>query len=841
MEQLFKRLKPFLVIIIRYPLRTIIISLLLGVAGFWLSTNLRIDTELAELIPRSYHSVQALDQLREQVGAEHEVAVVIESPSFATNKKFAEQLIPRALDIKQSNNQPYFLRAEFRKEINFLKQNAIYFATDHELDQLEEYLNQKIDDAKEEANPFYFELEEEISTDSLGKELSSMYDELVGSEYLISEDSTAMIVKLFPNGSQTDLAFVRNTYDDLQELVDRMEPASFHPEMKIVLAGRLIRTLIEVQTITRDVTNSFGTGVLMLLVFVVLYFQYKSYQAQTGNTFSYVLLFKQLRYVPAHVLILALPLVLSLAVTFGIAWLAYQQLTIMTATLGLLLFGMGIDFGIHFFARYSEERRHLPINAAIIKTFMTTGQAITVVGLTTASAFFILMIADFKGFSEFGFIAGVGLILSIFAYLCFLPALLVTLEQIKWLNLTTHSADSRQNLSTKKATSKQWSILIPYSIIGISIVVSIIALVELPNLKFEYDFAELEPRYEEYIRLSREMNKVYSDRRTRNAAYIIVDNAQQSISVANVLRQRMESDTATPTIRNVETFQDRFPFDSMATYHKLERIQQIRQLLSDPFLESSDDTQIVRLREASSTTTTIPLEKVPDFIKDPFTSKSGEIGNLVIIYPSVGLADGRNSMFFADDVGQVTTPHGDTFYAGSTSIVASDMLRLMIEETPFMVLLTILFIVIFKLIVLRGIKWMILALLPLIVSFLWLFGLMEIIGWKLNFYNLVVLPTVLGIGDDSGIHIIHRYLEEGKGSITRVLWSTGEHITMSACTTMLGFGGLLFSIHPGMRSIGEMAVLGIALTLFAALFLLPALLKVMEKWQRKKQDLAQVQ
>ena len=141
---------------------------------------------------------------------------------------------------------------------------------------------------------------------------------------------------------------------------------------------------------------------------------------------------------------------------------------------------------------------------------------------------------------------------------------------------------------------------------------------------------------------------------------------------------------------------------------------------------------------------------------------------------------------------------------------------------------------IFKLIILRGIKWMVLALLPLAASFVWLFGLMEVVDWKLNFYNLVVLPTILGIGDDSGIHMVHRYLEEGRGSVRRVLRSTGEHISVSTVTTMLGFGGLLFSIHPGMRSIGEVAILGIGLSMFAALFVLPALLNLLEPARTSK-------
>ena len=148
-----------------------------------------------------------------------------------------------------------------------------------------------------------------------------------------------------------------------------------------------------------------------------------------------------------------------------------------------------------------------------------------------------------------------------------------------------------------------------------------------------------------------------------------------------------------------------------------------------------------------------------------------------------------------------------------------------------MVALTLLLIVVFKLVILRRVKWVLLALLPLASSFLWLFGIMELFGWQLNFYNLVVLPTILGIGDDSGIHIVHRYLEEGRGSIGRVMRSTGEHVAVSAFTTMIGFGGWLLSMHPGLHSIGQLAVVGIGLTLVAALVFLPALLQWGEEWR----------
>ncbi len=827
-ERLFNFLYPAIHYIVANPYRILLGCIATAVAGFWLATNLKIDNDLSKLIPQSYPSVQAINTLREQVGAENEMAMAIESPSFEANKKFAETLISKALSLENPRSEePFFTRAEFRKEIHFLKNNALYFATEHELDLLEEFLENRIDEAKKAANPFYFELDEDDSpTDSLSEALDSMYDELIGSEYLMSEDSLTMVVKFYPSGSQTDLQFIRDAYRTMQQLVDEIKPASFHPDMEVTLAGRLLRTLIEVETITKDVKESFGMGVFMLLLVVVIYFFYKSYRISAGVAFNGSILLQEIVRIPSIVIIMAFPLVLSLCWTFGFAYLLLGNLNIMTSTLGLLLFGMGIDFGIHFFARYSEERGNgFTVTDSLVTTFMTTGQAITVVGITTSAAFFVLMIADFKGFSEFGMIAGLGILFAILAYIMFLPALISVLERFRFLNL--HISADKGEVKERNDTFTSSKIFIP-AIFLVGIGLTIFAFINLSNVSFQYDFSELEPEYIRYQELNSKVRKAYSDRSTRNAAYIVTNTPDDAQQVAKILRNRIAVDTVTSTVDRVEIFQDRFPTTEQRKRDKLSRLADIRQLLDDPFLKDQDDEQLEQLNRAASVRQVISIEEVPDFLRNPFTSKSGGVGNLVIIYPLVSLGDGRNSMNFADDVGKVQISENKTYYAGSTSIVASDMLRLMIDEAPIMVVLTISIIIIFKLLVLGGIKWTLLALLPLATSFLWMFGLMPAFGWQLNFYNLVVLPTVLGIGDDSGIHIVHRYLEEGKGSITKVLYSTGEHITVSAFTTIVGFGGLLFSLHPGMESIGELAILGIFLTLLAALFLLPAVLRLLE-------------
>jgi predicted RND superfamily exporter protein len=105
---------------------------------------------------------------------------------------------------------------------------------------------------------------------------------------------------------------------------------------------------------------------------------------------------------------------------------------------------------------------------------------------------------------------------------------------------------------------------------------------------------------------------------------------------------------------------------------------------------------------------------------------------------------------------------------------------------------------------------------------------MEVFGLMVNFYNMIVFPAILGIGNDAGVHMAHRYREEGPGSLWTVLRSTGEHVTMGTLTTMVGFGGLLLSFHPGLNSMGTLAVLGLGTTLLAAVVFLPALLQWLE-------------
>jgi predicted RND superfamily exporter protein len=129
-----------------------------------------------------------------------------------------------------------------------------------------------------------------------------------------------------------------------------------------------------------------------------------------------------------------------------------------------------------------------------------------------------------------------------------------------------------------------------------------------------------------------------------------------------------------------------------------------------------------------------------------------------------------------------------------------------------------------------------LVLVPLFAGFLWIFGVMALFGMKFNFFSVIMLPLVFGLGDDYAEIVYGRYKEEGPGSVHFVLTHTGPAVAMSALTTFIGFGALLFASHNGLRSIGVMAAVGIACVFGAAVMLLPSLIVVMEKFGKGGKD-----
>jgi predicted exporter len=114
-----------------------------------------------------------------------------------------------------------------------------------------------------------------------------------------------------------------------------------------------------------------------------------------------------------------------------------------------------------------------------------------------------------------------------------------------------------------------------------------------------------------------------------------------------------------------------------------------------------------------------------------------------------------------------------------------------------------------------------LSLATLAFSALLLVAAMGWMGWSWNLMNLVAVPLLLGMGVDFSIHM-QLALREHAGDNLKVRGSTGRALLLAGSTTVAGFASLAFSSNSGMASLGRTCALGIGLTLFTAIYLLPA-------------------
>jgi predicted RND superfamily exporter protein len=94
-----------------------------------------------------------------------------------------------------------------------------------------------------------------------------------------------------------------------------------------------------------------------------------------------------------------------------------------------------------------------------------------------------------------------------------------------------------------------------------------------------------------------------------------------------------------------------------------------------------------------------------------------------------------------------------------------------------------------------------------------------------NFADVIVLPLLLGIGVDSGIHLVHRVRVVAESEVNLLATSTARAVTYSALTTIASFGSLGLATHLGLATLGRLLTIGVGFTLVCNLIVLPALIR----------------
>ncbi|MEO7132646.1 MAG: MMPL family transporter [Vicinamibacterales bacterium] len=127
----------------------------------------------------------------------------------------------------------------------------------------------------------------------------------------------------------------------------------------------------------------------------------------------------------------------------------------------------------------------------------------------------------------------------------------------------------------------------------------------------------------------------------------------------------------------------------------------------------------------------------------------------------------------------------------------------------------------------RNLRYVLLALIPTAIGLIWAGGLLGWAGVELDLFAVFAVITFVGIGVDYGIHLIHRYRE--RGDALTVTSELAPVILVAGAITLLGYGTLVSSSYPPLRSIGLVSIVSVVGMVAASVVVLPALLRWSER------------
>jgi 1-acyl-sn-glycerol-3-phosphate acyltransferase len=115
---------------------------------------------------------------------------------------------------------------------------------------------------------------------------------------------------------------------------------------------------------------------------------------------------------------------------------------------------------------------------------------------------------------------------------------------------------------------------------------------------------------------------------------------------------------------------------------------------------------------------------------------------------------------------------------------------------------------------------------PMVITFLWILGIMALLKVDFNIINIIISAFIFGMGDDYSLFIMDGLLQEYKTG-KKNLDSYKSSIFLSAITTMAGLGVLIFAGHPALRSIAIISIVGMLCVVVLSQIVIPFLFKVL--------------
>ncbi len=617
--------------------------------------------------------------------------------------------------------------------------------------------------------------------------------------HIITKDHRNVVMFVTPVNGSGETAKNTALIDGLQSIVTKLNAGS--KNVTIYYYGGTVAAVCNAKQLKKDTALTLTITIVTLLLFIGFFFRRKR-----------------------------VPFIMMLPVIFGglmaVAAMALFRGSISGIALaaGSIVLGIAINFSLHFFNHY----KHC---GSIKDTISDLLEPMTLGSFTTVGSFFSLVFLKSQILNDFGLFASISLTGATIFTLIFLPHMVP-------LQKEAHAEVSHESWFSK-LPSFNWR----YTFIWVALVFIITGILfpYAMNVSFETSLTSFNFLTPDLRKSENEINALQVD--SSHTVYIAStgQNIQEALRNNEKLLKQLDTAVQKGWVRRYSSISNYIP--------SIEMQKQKLQRWNDYWTEDKKLTLLEDLKKAGAKYKFTPqafsrfqalLNKEYAPVGDTafsaiYSSIGNELmfkaGNIQCVVNSVKVVDRDTRLkLYAQlepvpttvilDIGIITNKFIDIIYNDFNSILAYSSL-----------------LVFFALLLSYGrIELTIITFLPMLISMIWILGIMEIFGLKFNIINIIISTFVFGLGDDFSIFIsdgLTRKFSEGKETIA----SHKVSIFLSAATTIIGLGALIFAKHPALRSVALISIIGITCVVFIGQTIQPFLYNFFVQ-NRKEKGLA---
>jgi hopanoid biosynthesis associated RND transporter like protein HpnN len=884
----------------QWPALTVGLAIAVALGSVWYTlAHLTFATSTRALLPRGLRFVERYVEFDREFGDLDDLVIVVEAPTPAEAKVYATRLVHEMrarrvpvtriayrVDPKQFEGRAllYLSKeklAEIRDKVFDYQSFMESFAARPTLDQLVEGLGVQIASAfvtgffdlglEEQKGAGDLKFIEDLVAQVSGRldgpvpyrsPWSGLFHVDAGDEasagYFLSDDQRLLFILADPV-DQNSFTGDREAIDGIRAIVASL--AGSFPKVRVGVTGKPALSSDEMTAAFRDSEKATVLAFALTLALLLVAF------LRVGKPL-------------AMLAVLALCLCWSL----GVATLFVGHLSLFSVMFISIVIGIGIDYGIYYLFRYEEELYlGRSLTEALEVAAARSGPGMLLGAVTAAGTFYVLMLTDFRGLQELGFIAGSAILLSWLGMMTVFPAALALIDR-------RHGHRPRREIPRALALERMrvpmvdWIARHPKTVLALAGALTVASLGGLPMLQFDYNLLNLQAAGTESVEWERRILETagrsgfaalssatsLDELRQKHAAFRRLSTVSEVDDVLLLLpedqtEKRKIIDDFAPLVAPVRISRpltldvDRL----VAAFQTLERRIEIAGREAPPGdarqrlirLAGDIDRLVGKLRQSDRESTEaalaylqqqlyrdfvrnfqrlqanlrpkqVGLDDLPAELRRKFISDRGTF--LLQIHPAVDIWGREGSTRFVSELRTV-----DRDVTG-TPVITFEAIRLMERAYQQGTAYAIALVTIVTALILRRWRETALALAPLGLGLLWTAGFMSLFGLKLTLGNVFGLPLILGTAAEFGSNVVLRFMEGQAHGGPLVARSTVMAVLLNGLTTIVGFGSLMVAHHRGVFGLGLLLTLGMVMSLLAALVVLPVLLRLVDDMRRSR-------